>query len=83
MLGEIRDLPKTIVLDNGTELTSLVMLRWAADHRVQLHHITAGKPTQNAFIESLQGKFRDQCLIEHSFESLAEAREIYRVLASR
>jgi putative transposase len=50
MLGEIRGLPKTIVLDNGTELTSLVMLRWAADHRVQLHHIAPVKPTQNAFI---------------------------------
>jgi putative transposase len=79
MLGEIRGLPKTIVLDNGTELTSLVILRWAADHRVQLHHIAPGKPTQNAFIESFNGKFRDECLNEHSFESLAEAREIIEI----
>ena len=76
MLGDIRGLPKTLVLDNGTELTSLVMLRWAADHRVRLHHIAPGKPTQNAFIESFKGKFRDECLNEHSFGSLAEAREI-------
>jgi putative transposase len=76
MLGEIRGLPKTLVMDNGTELTSLAMLRWAADRRVRLHHIAPGKPTQNAFIESFNGKFRDECLNEHSFESLAEAREI-------
>jgi putative transposase len=76
MLGEMRGLPKTLVMDNGTELTSLAMLRWAADRRVRLHHIAPGKPTQNAFIESFNGKFRDECLNEHSFESLAEAREI-------
>lgn len=42
-----RGLPKTIVMDNGTELTSLAMLAWAAKHRVQLHYIAPGKPTQN------------------------------------
>lgn len=51
-----------LVLDNGTELTSLAMLRWAADHRVRLHHIAPGKPTQNAYIESFNGRFRDECL---------------------
>ena len=76
MLAEIRGLPATIVMDNGTELTSLVMLRWAADRRVRLHHIAPGKPTQNAFIESFNGKFRDECLNEHVFASLSEAREI-------
>ncbi len=75
-LGQIRGLPATIVMDNGTELTSLTMLRWAADRRVRLHHIAPGKPTQNAFIESFNGKFRDECLNEHVFSSLAEAREI-------
>jgi putative transposase len=45
-----RGLPKTIVMDNGTELTSLAMLAWAAKHRVQLHYIAPGKPTQNAFV---------------------------------
>ncbi len=58
------------------KLTSLAMLRWAADRGIQLHHIAPGKPTQNAFIESFNGKFRDECLNEHAFESLAEAREI-------
>jgi putative transposase len=76
MLGEIRGLPSTIVMDNGTELTSIAMLRWAADRRVRLHHIAPGKPTQNAFIESFNGKFRDECLNEHVFASLSEAREI-------
>ncbi len=76
MLGEIRSLPKTIVMDNGTELTSLAMLRWAAERRVRLHHIAPGKPTQNAFIESFNGRFRDECLNEHDFATLAEAREI-------
>ena len=79
MLGEIRGLPKTLVMDNGTELTSLAMLRWAADRRVRLHHIAPVKPTQNAFIESFNGKFRDECLNEHSFASLAEARDLIEV----
>ncbi|MFN2529606.1 MAG: integrase core domain-containing protein, partial [Candidatus Baltobacteraceae bacterium] len=60
MLAEIRGLPKTLVMDNGTELTSLVMLRWAADRRVRLHHIAPGKPTQNAFIESFNCGRRDK-----------------------
>jgi putative transposase len=75
-LAAARGLPKTIVLDNGTELTSLAMLRWAADRRVRLHHIAPGKPTQNAFIESFNGKFRDECLNEHEFSTLSEARQI-------
>ena len=75
-LAAVRGLPKTIVLDNGTELTSLVMLRWAADRRVRLHHIAPGKPTQNAFIESFNGRFRDECLNEHEFSTLAEARSV-------
>jgi putative transposase len=68
--------PKTIVLDNGTELTSLAMLAWSARTRVQLHYIAPGKPTQNAFIESFNGKFRDECLNDNVFTSLEEARTI-------
>jgi len=71
-----RGLPKTIVMDNGTELTSLAMLAWSAQHRVRLHYIAPGKPTQNAFIESFNGKFRDECLNETTFASLQEARDI-------
>ncbi len=79
VLGKIaaeRGYPKTLVMDNGTELTSLAMLAWAAEHRVQLHYIAPGKPTQNAFIESFNGKFRDECLNENSFASIDDAREI-------
>ena len=75
-IADERGLPKTIVMDNGTELTSLAMLAWAARHRVQLHYIAPGKPTQNAFVESSNGKFRDECLNDNIFSSIAEAREI-------
>jgi putative transposase len=75
-LGSLRGYPETIVLDNGPELTSLAMLRWAADRNVRLHHIDPGKPTQNAYIESFNGKFRDECLNEHEFWSLGEARAV-------
>jgi len=73
-IAEHRGYPNTIVMDNGTEMTSLAMLAWAAKRRVQLHYIAPGKPTQNAFIESFNGRFRDECLNEHVFYSLAEAR---------
>jgi len=68
--------PKTIIMDNGTELTSLAMLAWSAKTRVQLHYIAPGKPTQNAFIESFNGKFRDECLSDNIFSSIEEARAI-------
>ena len=70
-----RSTPKVIVSDNGTELTSMAVLRWATD-RVGWHHIQPGKPVQNAFIESFNSKLRDECLNEHVFTSLAEARAI-------
>jgi putative transposase len=70
-----RAIPKLIVSDNGTELTSVAVLRWATD-RVGWHYIEPGKPAQNAFIESFNSRLRDECLNEHVFMSLAEAREI-------
>jgi len=70
-----RATPKTIVSDNGTELTSTAVLSWAID-RVQWHYIQPGKPIQNAFIESFNSKLRDECLNEHAFLSLAEARAL-------
>src|SRR5882672_4306349 len=70
-----RGTPKVIVSDNGTELTSGAVLRWAID-RVAWHYIQPGKPVQNAFIESFNSKLRDECLNEHVFVSLGEAREI-------
>lgn len=74
-IAEARGYPETIVMDNGTELTSLAMLAWACDRSVRLHYIAPGKPTQNAFVESFNGKFRDECLNENTFDSLNEARE--------
>jgi putative transposase len=70
-----RATPRIIVSDNGTELTSGAVLRWATD-RVGWHYIQPGKPVQNAFIESFNSRLRDECLNEHLFASLAEAREI-------
>jgi putative transposase len=54
--------PKTIVSDNGTELTSNAILRWADDHKVEWHYIAPGKPVQNAFAESFIGRLRDELL---------------------
>jgi putative transposase len=70
-----RALPETVVSDNGTELTSGAVLRWAT-RRVAWHYIEPGKPVQNAFIESFNSKLRDECLNEYVFSSLGEARTI-------
>ena len=74
-LRERCGLPQQIVVDNGTEFTSRVVDQWAFDRGVELHFITPGKPTENAFIESFNGKFRDECLNENWFISLPEARQ--------
>lgn len=71
-----RGKPVCIVSDNGTELTSRVVLQWAAEHGIEWHYITPGKPSENGFTESLNGKVRDECLNEHWFGTVAEAREI-------
>ena len=69
-----RGIPKVIVSDNGTEFTSKVMLVWAQDTRVDWHYITPGKPQQNGYTESLNGKLRDEFLNENLFLSLREAQ---------
>jgi len=69
-----RQLPKTIVCDNGPEFTSKAMFFWAKRSGVTLHFIQPGKPTQNAFVESFNGKFRDYCLDLNWFASLDDAR---------
>jgi putative transposase len=71
-----RGKPKMIVSDNGTELTSNAILKWAEENGIEWHYIAPGKPQQNGFIESFNGKLRDECLNEHMFSSLAEARRI-------
>ena len=74
-LEETRGLPKRIVCDNSTEFTSKAMFFWSKKSRVALAFIQPGKPTQNAFVESFNGKFRDNCLNQHWFRNLTEARE--------
>lgn len=66
--------PKTIRLDNGPEFVSKELDLWAFVHNVTLDFSRPGKPTDNAFIESLNGKFRTECLNTHWFMSLNEAR---------
>jgi putative transposase len=63
-------------MDNGTELTSLAMLAWSAKHRVKFHYIAPGEPTLKVFVESFNGKFRNECLNDNVFTSLAEAHNI-------
>jgi len=65
---------KTTVSDNGTELTSRAILRWRQETGVDWHYIAPGKLTQNAFVESFNGRFRDECLNDTLFSTLAEAR---------
>jgi transposase InsO family protein len=65
--------PKTIASDNGTELMSNAILRWADDHKVEWHYIAPGKPVQNAFAESFIGRLRDELLNETLFRSLPHA----------
>jgi putative transposase len=69
-----RGKPKMIVSDNGSELTSNAILTWADHSRVEWHYIAPGKPMQNAFIESFNGRLRDELLNETLFTSLAQAR---------
>ena len=71
-----RGRPAMIVSDNGTELTSRAVLEWTNRTGTIWHYIAPGKPTQNAFVESFIGKFRDECLNEEVFAGLAEARAV-------
>ena len=73
-LAGTRGLPKAIRTDNGKEFCSRAMLTWAHARGVQLFLIEPGKPNQNAYIESFNGRFRDECLNEHWFTSLQHAR---------
>ncbi len=59
-----------------TELTSQAVLAWCQDTGVEWHYIAPGKPQQNGFVESFNGRLRDECLNEHLFPSLAAARRI-------
>ncbi len=75
-LKALRGLPKAIVCDNGTEFVSKAMDQWAFSNKVELSFIQPGKPIQNAFIESFNGKLRASCLKENWFENPHHARQI-------
>jgi putative transposase len=68
--------PKTITVDNGPEFISNALDRWAHAHGVHLHFSRPGKPVDNAFIESFNGRLRDECLNTHWFYGLEQAREV-------
>ncbi len=75
-IAESRPLPKGIVVDNGPEFTSRALDQWAHRHGVELRFIRPGKPVDNCFVESFNGKFRDECLNAHWFTSLWSARRL-------
>ena len=68
--------PRSITVDHGTEFQSRVLEDWAYRRSVQLDCIRPGKPVENAFIESFNGRLRDECLNVHQFTSLTEAQAI-------
>ena len=69
-----RGRPEVVVTDNGPEFTSRFFDQWCYQRRIRHHFIQPGKPTQNPFVESFNGKFRDHCLNQHWFSSLIDAR---------
>jgi putative transposase len=74
-VAEQRGLPGTIVVDNGPEFAGRALDEWAYRRGVKLHFIRPGKPVENAYAESFNGKFRDECLNEHWWHGLREAKE--------
>ncbi len=69
-------MPQQITVDNGPEFAGLALDVWAAARKVTLDFIEPGKPSQNGYLESFNGKFRDECLNAHWFLTLAQARQI-------
>jgi putative transposase len=75
-LADLRGLPRSITVDHGPEFVGQVLDAWAYERCVHLSFIRPGKPNENAYIESFNGKFRDECLNEHWFLSMGHAREV-------
>lgn len=71
-----RSRPAMVVSDNGTELTSMAILRWSKERDVAWYYIAPGKPQQNGFIESFNARLRDECLNETIFTSQTQARAV-------
>jgi putative transposase len=81
-LATERGLPEAIILDNGPEFRSRALAAWSEEHGVRLEFIQPGKPVQNAYVESFNGRLRDECLNANWFTSLSDARrkiEAWRV----
>jgi putative transposase len=74
-VGAVRGFPEAIVCDNGPEFTSQALDQWAHERGVHLHFIAPGKPVQNAFAESFNGRLRDECLNDSWFVSLTDAQQ--------
>jgi len=75
-LADLRGLPRTIVADNGPEFAGRALDLWAHERGVAIDFIRPGKPVDNAFVESFNGRLRDECLNENWFQSLGEARDV-------
>jgi len=75
-LAETHGLPEVITTDNGPEFISKALDQWAYEKGVKLHFIQPGKPTQNAYVESFNGKFRDECLNDNWFSTMQQAKDI-------
>ena len=75
MLKERYGLPEAIITDNGSEFTSKAMSIWAQENHVNMAFIRPGKPMENGFVESFNGRFRDECLNEQWFVSMKYAQE--------
>jgi putative transposase len=75
-IASMRGLPEHIIVDNGPEFISNVLDAWAYERGVKLHFIRPGKPVDNAYMESFNGKFRDECLNQNWFMSLGHARQV-------
>jgi putative transposase len=75
-LADLRGLPLSITVDHGPEFEGQVLDAWAYEHSVRLSFIRPGKPVENAYIESFNGRFRDECLNEHWFLTIAHAKGI-------
>ena len=74
-LSMTRGLPESITVDNGPEFAGMILDRWAYAKNVKLNFIRPGKPVENAFIESFNGRIRQECLNQHYFLDLEEARK--------
>ena len=81
-LKQQRGVPKVLFCDNGSEFTSQAMDLWAYQNGVKIDFSRPGKPTDNAFVETFNGTFRDECLDTHWFQTLTEARQAHRSLAA-